>query len=222
MKNIFIFLVATLLLCVSCKEGFIYDDGDHVNLVSLGAMEKSLECEPSAGTCSFNVLTNCDYEAQIIKGEEWISFYNGGGTILPLTANDKVLNINYQANSAGPRIARVVLVADTRRDTIAIKQRGLYDERVWVEGDTKLDVPVSGGSYDVQIGYSNILRKDLQIYTLQEEFVTNIALDEYNVLHFEVFPNGTQNPRAAEVVLKYVNGWEQTITQSIHITQNWH
>ena len=221
MKKILSIIAIAAACCASCIDGYVYDDAHYAEHVSLGATEKEIICEPTEGTCVFNVLTNCDYEASIISGENWTSFADTDLLSTKRTVNDKVLTFDYKANNAGNRVAKIVLAAGNRRDTIAIKQKGLYDEHVEVS-TTTVAAPVEGGTFSVRTEIYGLLEKDLKISTIHTDIVTNILMDDNKVLSFDVLPNKTQNPRTAEIIISFVNGWGETEKTVITVNQTWH
>lgn len=221
MKKILSIMFIAAACCTSCIEGYVHDDADYVDLIALGAVEKEMICEVGAGNCAFNVLTNCDYNATIISGQNWASFADTDQFDTQRTVNDKVLVFDYKANNAGPRVAKVVLAAGTRRDTIAIKQKGLYEESVLVETST-INAPVEGGHYEVRTEIYGLLERDLKISTINTDIVTNISIDDNKVLLFDVLSNDTQNPRKAEIVVSFVNGWGENKKTVITVNQTWH
>lgn len=223
MKKLFaISILIAASFCTSCIDGYVYDDARYETEVVLGATEKVLFAESTDGQCSLNVITNCDYEARIISGEKWASFSDSDQLATPRAAYEKVLSFNYDANTAGPRVAKVVLSAEGRRDTIAIKQYGLYEESVTVVGDTTIAAPVNGGHFTRRIEFMGLLEKDIKISCAQTDIVSNIILDDNKVLSFDVLKNETQNPRTAKVEIAYVNGWGEKKSAVVTVNQTWH
>lgn len=223
MKKLFaISVFVAAALCTSCIDGYVYDDAHYVDEIALGAVEKSIECPSTDGTCSFNIVTNCDYEARIISGDKWASFSDTDQLSTARGSYEKVLSFNYDANMAGPRVAHIVLSAKERRDTIAIKQHGLYEEAVTLVGESTIAAPVKGGHFELRIEFTGLLEKDITISTLQTDIISNINLDDNKVLSFDVLANNTQNPRTAKIEISYVNGWKEKSTTIITVNQTWH
>ena len=222
MKKLFAISILVAALCTSCIDGYVHDDAHYVPEVILGAREKSQIVEAADGVCSFNVITNCDYEARIVSGEKWASFSDTKETVTARSAYETVISFDYNANTAGPRVAKVVLSAEGRRDTIAIKQKGLYEENVTVVGESTISAPVEGGHYTLRVEFTGLLEKDIKISCIQADVVSNILLDDNKVLSFDVLKNETQNPRTAKIEISYLTGWDEKKSTVVTVNQTWH
>ena len=215
-------IVTTLLLgslaLTSC------DDAELANIIALGAKikvgnsyVKYLECPAEEGQCAFEVESNVEYEARIISGEKWLRFADSD-QLTTMRNGNGVLTFNHNANTAGKRRARVVLSADTRHDTIDIRQHGIYEDYLKFVDETQSSIKpsVNGGDYCIAIETSE-LDEDLKIMTDNDKAVTNLKIDNRKIF-FTITPNESGIPRVFYIRASYVDGWNITrsITISLH------
>ena len=124
MKKIFGIVVAVSAFLASCSSPYY---PEYVPVVALGANTSALVCESEEGTASLNVISNVEYTATIISGDEWLSFADTE-SLTRVGNGNSVLVFNHRANNHDKRVARLVLAAESRRDTIRIKQKGCFED----------------------------------------------------------------------------------------------
>lgn len=224
MKKIFGIIVAVSAFMASCSSPYY---PEYVPIVSLGASTSALVCENTDSSCSLNVISNVEYTATIISGEEWLSFADTKSLTRKGFGNS-VLVFNHRANNHDKRVARLVLAADTRRDTIKIKQKGQFEDYIdmhpedkteflTLEKGTRLLVPEEGGSYSLRLRTS-CLDQELIFWTDRPEVVTDVKF-ENKIISFRVNKNEDGQPRIIQIELSYIDGWDDKKSYSFSIKQ---
>lgn len=224
MKKIFGIIVAVSAFMASCSSPYY---PEYVPIVSLGASTSALVCENTDSSCSLNVISNVEYTATIISGDEWLSFADTNS--LTRTGNgNTVLVFNHRANNHVKRVARLVLAAETRRDTIKIKQKGQFEDYLDIhpedkaqyltlENGTRLSVPEEGGSYSLRLRTS-CLDQELSFWCDRPEAITDVKF-ENKILSFNVTKNEDGQPRIIMIDVSYIDGWDDKRTYSFSIKQ---
>lgn len=210
MKKIYLFL--SISLCAACTKV----QPQEVELVALGGKPKSIEVAATVDTCTFELISNVDYKAQIVQGGNWASFLDdsmemegsGNGTI----------QVKVNANTGIKRVAKVVVEHSTRSDTLLVLQNCLpeYEETIVLETKSVI-IPPEGGS--AQIAYTSNVPDHLITTFAYSDRILNLVKDKGNVL-FEVDANDTYNPLNTKVTLTFINGWEQKQVAEISVFQN--
>lgn len=215
-----IYIIGSLLAVVSCGRS----EADSVRMISLGAKEKTVECPVDYSACEFYVYadeyvnskdcTPIDYEAEILDDAAWLSFEENGGHFIEKRGSG-LLSLNVDANQGVRRMARLVLRADTRTDTLSVKQEGVYREYIRLNGEYPL-VPAEGGTYEA-IVESNVLP------ALMTVSVSDGVVDyemSHNVVTFTVGPSLSRDRRTVTLTVSTVDGWGETVSGSVSLTQS--
>lgn len=224
MKKIFGIVVAVSAFLASCSSPYY---PEYVPVVALGASTSALVCENDEGTASLNVISNVEYTATIISGEEWLSFADTESLVRVGNGNS-VLVFNHRANNHDKRVARLVLAAETRRDTVKIKQKGGFEDYLTIhpedkelymtlENGTRMLIPEAGGVYELRLRTS-CLDHQIMCSTDRTDSVVDFKV-ENGVLSFRVKENVDSQPRILTVTLSYVDGWDDTKTYTFTIKQ---
>ena len=132
MKKIFVAILAVAALA-SCSSPYY---PEYRPIVSLGAETSNLVVENTEDICRLAIISNVEYNATIISGSEWLSFADTEGTVRIGSGNEAV-EFKHLANLNEKRVARLVLSADTRRDTIKIKQKGRTEDFIEIHDSDK-------------------------------------------------------------------------------------
>ena len=206
-------LVALSLAFASCR----YHEQAFVDVVELGAAQKSLEVPSYGGDCTCVVFSNKEYTATIISGENWLSFADSDA-LERSCAGSGQLTFHYRDNNTGKRMARIVLASDYRRDTIAVKQHGPYTEFLEIDAEN-VSAPVGGLEYRLQIE-TNLLNESISVSTDNTKMITDLKIYS-NVLSFTVTRNETRNPRSAFVYVSHIDGWNEEQRTVIEVKQAW-
>lgn len=224
MKKIFGFVVAVSAFLASCTSPYY---PEYVPVVSLGANTSALVCESEEGSASLNVISNVEYTATIISGNEWLSFADVNGDTYTGNGNT-VLVFNHRANNHDKRVARMVLAAETRRDTVKIKQKGYFEDYLSIhpedveaqmplENGTRMLLPEKGGEYKLRLRTS-CLDHQISFYTDRPDAIVDFKVSN-GVFSFRVKENVDAQPRIMVVELSYFDGWDDKRTCSFSIKQ---
>ncbi len=222
MKKILVIILVLSAFAMSCTTPYY---PEYRRLVSLGAYTGDVIVEREAGETSFPVASNVDYEARIISGETWLSFADAEGLSVNKSGNSTVF-LKYNKVSQGPRVARIVLSAENRHDTVKIKQKGNYDEflemhpadkakYLTLKDGTRMSVAEEGGKFEIRLEYS-CRDTDIKVWVSHPEVITACNI-ENRVFSFEVLPNKTMQPNIMDVKLSFINGWEEEVELTFSI-----
>ena len=226
MKKILVIILAFSAFAISCTTPYY---PEYVRLVSLGAYTGDVILEREAGESSFAVASNVEYEARIISGETWLSFADAEGMSVRKSGNSTIF-LKYKKVAEGPRLARIVLSADNRHDTVKIKQKGNYDEflemhpadkakYLTLKDGTRMSVPEEGGKFEIRLECS-CLDTDIKFSVSHPEIVTSCKV-ENKVFSFEVLPNKANQPNIIDVKLSFINGWDEEVALPFSIRHEW-
>lgn len=202
----------------ACKK----DNGDYVRLSELGAVVREYTVTPEAGVVSVQVYANERYNiSPADSSSAWIHLDNLGEI-----DRDSLVNVTYDANASAPRMGKLVLFApgSQRRDTIVIKQKGIYDPQLLF---VNANASVLGKNDNV---LKAILRTNVPFKQLKTEVIYldsskgwisgdfNVTQD--SVFSFTVKANPFQNQlRNAQIKLSYIDGWEVEHTTVLYLVQ---
>lgn len=224
MKKIFGIVVAVSAFLASCSSPYY---PEYVPVVALGANTSALVCENDEGTASLNIISNVEYTATIISGEEWLSFADTE-SLTRVGNGNSVLVFNHRANNHDKRVARLVLAAESRRDTVKIKQKGHFDDYLAIhpedvelyltlENGTRMSVPEAGGNYELRLRTS-CLDHQISCTTDRPDAVGDFKV-ENGVLSFRVKENVDSQPRILTIEVSYIDGWDDKKTYTFSIKQ---
>ena len=224
MKKIIVMVLSFSAFLASCSAPYY---PEYVPVVSLGASTRALVVENDENTCALNVISNMEYTASIISGYEWLSFTDTDSTVRKGTGNT-VLEFKHFANNHDKRVAYLVLAAESRRDTIRIKQKGNFEDflemhpddqeqYLTMESGTRMLVPELGGEYQLRLKTS-CQDHEVKCWTDTPNSVVDFAV-ENKVLSFRVKQNVEGQPIIIRVKLSYVDGWDDTHSYEFSIKQ---
>lgn len=224
MKKIFGIVVAVSAFLASCSSPYY---PEYVPVVALGASTSNLICEGDEGTASLNIISNVEYTATIISGDEWLSFADTE-SLTRVGNGNTVLVFKHRANNNDKRVARMVLAAESRRDTVKIKQKSSFEDYLTIhpeditayltlENGTRMSIPEAGGVYELRLRTS-CLDYQLSCSTDRTDAIVDFKV-ENGVLSFRVKENIDSQPRIMNITLSYVDGWDDVCTYSFSIKQ---
>lgn len=190
------------------------DDAEYAEVISLGArveipvnkVLKSIDCTKESGDTSFTVLANCDYTMTVVQGSEWLS----------VKELDDTVAVSYTFNRGERRMAKIVLDAPGRTDTVCVRQEGSFENFVSLL-QPAIAVAKEGGEYSVTVESSE-LSDFLQVESLDENISDVTLVDK--VLTFTVAPNTMIDKRKMTIEVYYLDGWEERVSATLTITQN--
>ena len=217
-KYIFLCVIAALA-ALSCAK----QKGEPVRMISLGAREKSVECPVEYSACEFYVYadeyvnsrdcTPIDYEAEILDDVSWVSFADNGSGFIGKHGSGP-LRLLLDANTGVRRSARLVLRADGRTDTLAVKQEGVYREYIRLDGEYPM-VPAEGGTYEAVVE-TNVLPALLKVSG-------SAGIDDWemahNIVRFVVGASPSRDRRNLTLTVSTVDGWGESVSGSVTLQQ---
>jgi hypothetical protein len=225
MKKIFVIILAVAAAMASCSSPYY---PEYIRVVSLGATTSNLICENTEDYCELSVISNVEYDATIISGSEWLSFADTDATSIKGSGNS-VLSFKHMQNNNVKRVARLVLSADARRDTIKIKQKGRFEDFLAIHDDdkskfslengTRMPVEWEGGEISVRLRTS-CLDHQLSAWSSDATIVNDFHFDN-GVFSFRVAANDEQQPRIVTVQVSYIDGWDDKQILEFSIRQNY-
>ena len=205
-------------LLLACKK----DNGDWIRLSELGAVSREYTVSPEAGVVAVQVYANERFTVNPAdSASAWIHLANLGAM-----DKDSLFNVSYEANTATPRMGKIVLFAEgsQRHDTILIKQRGLVDPRLEF---VNTNASVLGKTDNVlkTILRTNVPLKQLKIDVVyldsSKDWIANdFALTQDSVFSFTVKANPFQSQlRNAQLKLSFVDGWNVEHSTTLYLVQ---
>ena len=225
MKKIFVIVLAVSAFLASCSSPYY---PEYHKVVSLGAETSSLVCENTEDFCTLSIISNVEYNATIISGSEWLSFADTKGVVRPGKGNER-LEFKHMQNNNDKRVARLVLAAGERRDTVKIKQKGRFEDYLAIhdedkelfsmENGTRMPVSWEGGEISFRLRTS-CLDYELSGWSSDKTILNGFKF-ENSVCTFNVAANDEKQPRIVTFQISYVDGWEDTKTMELSIRQGY-
>jgi len=206
MKKLILISVATLLAISACQKTEL------IEIVKLGAVEKTLYLPLEPGADTIDVLTFANYSVETYSGGEWLTMRNDG--LQPSTRNK--LPFRFAANNGYCRMAKVVLSQAERRDTVYLKQEGPLKESVSLS-EHALNVPAEGGTFEIK-SEIYLPSNDLHIFVSSEKAITSVVFEQ-GFLKVKFAPSTHKDSRIYTVRLYYINGWEEEVSDAVVFTQ---
>lgn len=205
-----------ILLCLAVLSS-CYDDARLTDAVELGAVNKVIDVEESGGEVLVPFYSNLDGTASILDEVSWAGLEN------PSFSGDGSLKISVRPNEGIRRSLRILLSADNdpRRDTVLIRQNGIVDT-LKIESSS---VIVYNGMGDTVIpAESNLDASSVKATVRYLDTDAAAWVTGFNVRNDAVIVRTEDNPsadniRSAVLTLSWTNGWRQTITRDINLTQ---
>lgn len=189
------------------------DDAEYVAPDELGTNERIFIVDADAGEVPVDVYANRSGHLEILGEPDWISVEN------PSFDSDRTIVFRYGKNDGFPRRADVLLRTDTRSDTVSICQKGMEERFLFresaaivynggVKAEVAVDINVPLRSVDVDIRY---LDGDgwIRQYGVEDRRVWIIADDN----------DDPANPRRAQMMLRWKNGWGEEISRTLSFIQ---
>ena len=222
MKKIFVAILAVAALA-SCSSPYY---PEYRPIVSLGAETSNLVVENTEDIRRLAIISNVEYNATIISGSEWLSFADTEGTVRIGSGNEAV-EFKHLANLNEKRVARLVLSADTRRDTIKIKQKGRTEDFIEIhdsdkelfsmENGTRMPIGWEGGEVSFRLRTS-CMDHQLSAWSADETIVNGFKF-ENGLCTFFVSANDELQPRIVLFQISYIDGWGDKRVLELSIRQ---
>lgn len=194
-----------MLAAALCLAGCNYNEMKDV--LMLGGKPKVVMLpDANAGQGFFDVITNVEYETEVVKGAEWLEI---------TSADEVVVTFDYSANNGFAREGRIVLSCRERSDTVSIRQNGLYEPYVELS-QTAVTVPCGGASGIVDV-LSNVPCACLEVVV--DDPQVKSAVLENNQLKYEVKPTTKKDTKKYTVTVRFVNDWGEPAQAVLTLTQ---
>lgn len=212
-------LPGLFFLWTACKK----DNGDLAQFSELGAVTKEYVVQSAEGAVAVQVYASESFTVSLADSSaSWIHPERVGAM-----NKDSLFNVQYEANTGGPRMGRLVLfaAASQRRDTIVIKQRGLYEPALqFVNANASVL-----GKTDRQL--QTVLRTNIPFSQLKKEIsygdslqnwiAGDFSLTQDSVFAFTAKANPYQNRlRNAQVKLSFTDGWGVERSTVLYVLQS--
>lgn len=206
-----ILLLLLLLAAYSCK----LDDAEYLQRDELGALDKEFTVGSDMGRLTFPVYANKSGRVSVLEGGAWLS------AATTTFDSDATITLDYLYNEGFPRLGRVELSTDTRRDTVTIKQKGGMEE--WLDfpqtsmvvynGSTEPSVlPVEGNVDFGKVRHSIV-------YIDGENWIGSVNLSQDKLELTTTDNPDPQNVRRARIRMSYTDGWQKERVFTIQVTQ---
>ena len=226
MRKISLLIAAVSALMISCSSPYY---PEYVPVISLGASTNNLICEKEEGIASLSVLSNTDYTATLVSGNDWVRFAEEDPAVRNGHGND-VLEFVINANNHDKRVAELVLAVGDYKKSIKIKQKGCFDDYLDIHPDdkankltlmnnTRMQVSVKGGDFKLRL-YTSCLDQQLKVSVDHDTAVSSSSI-ENKTLHFTISENEEGQPRIVNITLSYVDGWGDTQSLTFSFTQGY-
>lgn len=207
MKKGILILAALTQLMISCN----YDE--KVEVVCLGAREKTVLLSMSAAIDTISLVTNVPYEMYVVAGGEWLELAAEG--LIP--SYRKEMPFTVSDNSGYPRMAKVLLRASGRTDTVYVRQDGPLVDRVSVL-DKTCTMGAAGGSFSTEV---ECLRyPDGVMVEVSLPKAVSSAVCAGGRLDVEVAPNLSRDSRVFTVKVYYMDDWNVQAYDTVTISQS--
>lgn len=201
-----------LLVAFACN----IDDADEYSKSELGATQNVYTVPKEKGSVDVKIYSNYKCQVQFIGDDvDWATLdsqtFTGDGTV----------KVNYEANDEFPRMAKLRIWSSDRADTVSIRQYGAKTPTLSFPSSS-ITVKGAGGQTLPRLN-TNLDLKDITvgvIYTSDDE---GNWIQKYNYsngyLILESAANTTENPRNARITVSYLNGWGETVSSVLYLTQ---
>jgi hypothetical protein len=209
----FALMLATFTACSD-------NDIDESTMIEFGVSDNTFTVSANAGHVDLELLSNQNCRLEFLEDTPWaeISVKNVSG--------DKKFYIDYDDNTEFPRMAKIIVRAiDVNlTDTIILRQKGLITPTVEVSAGSMVLNGATDGSQletmETNLDFAEDVVPEVE-YTGGdgEGWVKAVTQTADGKLQVEYEANASQNPRSATLNLNFDNGWGETQTTAIFLTQ---
>lgn len=216
MRIRFVALLCVSLLLAACK----WDDMTIIKIEELGIKTNIYEVDAEGGDIDIEYFSNLNGSISIGGNVEWLdvskSSFNGDGTI----------KASVDRNESFPRLGFIFFdgMDSSRRDSVIIRQKGAI-EAVLKLPKNSVTVMNADGGVRVEC-QTNIAFKDLNIVIKYQNEISSgwidadkITLTADGYLDIKTDANQTEDVRNATIVISFIDGWNQEVSQELYITQ---
>lgn len=199
MKRYVIILLMSLM-ALACEDKLA-----QLEVVEFGAALMDEDCMPlkyKAGSFVITVVSDGEFNAEIVEGDQWLHFEDGQLTYSGTEA-DKMISVYYDVNRTVLRSGKIVLTRKHRKVEIEVSQVGILSEdfsidqqNLWVGaegGFLSSKVLTLSGADDIEI-VTEYVEEGLGQWISQERM-------DNNYLKFNVAENMSSEARHAVIVV---------------------
>ncbi len=210
MKKILLPL-ALLAALTSCSE--LLDDAEYVGIDELGLKSSSITVGEEEGTGSVRLYCNRHCDVSLLDSADWFRLLDSEAD------GDKDIRFAYTYNDNYPRRVRVLFTTSTRRDTLTVLQKGLLEEGFSLKSSSSL-VSGEGGDCLIPISLASDNRSlDFTVkYLSGEGWIEDCSLEGEDI-RVKTAKNEGSSVRRARILIKWTNGWGETTSKTLQITQ---
>lgn len=217
-----IFTALGIISLASCG----IDDALKVDLVELGALQRTIVVEAEMSEVPVTVYSNGPFHIEL-DGEDtsWISLSEESGS------GDCTVTAYCAFNEEFKRAAKIILCSevDSRRDTINIRQKGLV-EAVLKLDNTSVVAAGRGGDESIKVR-TNVpfeYMKLEKIYDkdIDDDWIRNVEIKDdqsgtgITDMVFSLKPNPDEvAPRTASVIVSFTDGWGDSVRIMVNLVQ---
>ncbi|MBQ7517985.1 MAG: BACON domain-containing protein, partial [Bacteroidales bacterium] len=217
MKKIAYLIVFASLVSVACAK--VDDSQAGFTVQELGLTDHEFVLDALAGHLTFSVYSNQTCTIEVPQEDQgWLR-----ADIQKVFGDDMVI-IDYTDNEGFPRMSKVVVhgMQYDMRDTIVFKQQGLTQPTFhFPEGGVVLPGSAAGSkqaAFDLNVDFEDI-DIDVRYEGGEGDWVTDISYTGGRfMVSYAANPSSTEL-RMGQVVLNYVNGWGDTVSSTLNVTQ---
>lgn len=196
----YVIIALMSLLALSCEDKLA-----QLDVVEFGAALIDEDCMPleyKSGRFDIKVISDGEFKAEIIEGDQWLHFEDGQLTYSGTEA-DKMISVYYDVNRTVLRSGKIVLTRKHRRVEIDVTQVGILSEDFSID-QQNLWVGAEGGFLSSKVltlsGADDVLIETEYLEEGLGQWITQARM-ENNYLKFNVAENMSSEPRHAFIVL---------------------
>ncbi len=196
----YVIIALMSLLALSCEDKLA-----QLDVVEFGAALIDEDCMPleyKSGRFDIKVISDGEFKAEIIEGDQWLHFEDGQLTYSGTEA-DKMISVYYDVNRTVLRSGKIVLTRKHRRVEIDVTQVGILSEDFSID-QQNLWVGAEGGFLSSKVltlsGADDVLIETEYLEDGLGQWITQARM-ENNYLKFNVAENMSSEPRHAFIVL---------------------
>ena len=199
MKRYVIILLMSLM-ALSCEDKLA-----QLDVVEFGAAlmdEKCMPLEYKSGTFLIKVVSDGDFTAHVVEGDQWIHF-EGGKSTYSGNSDDRTISVYYDANRTVLRSGKITLTRKHREVEIEVSQVGILSEDFSID-QQNLWVGAEGGFLSSKVltlsGADDIEIRTEYVEEGLSQWISQARMDN-NYLKFNVAENMSSEPRHAVIVV---------------------
>ena len=204
-------LILGVLVAVSCDKSFheIYKPTE------LGATQREFYVAAEGEDVEVTVYANEKGSIQVLgEAEKWVN--------LSTTSfdSDFTLTVSTKANQGFKRKADIVLESGTRKDTVALYQYGIVEEKCHIFAQSMIvynNDEVNSFEVDINVPFEQI--RQAVAYNTDDEWLSDMNLTQ-KAFTFKAAKNTDKlNTRSAYISFQYKNGWNEVENYMVTLLQ---